>query len=114
MEHVRIFAVLGFDEESYMTAYSVREAATYVAREYLIPVDVTCVHVNLADAEELRRLGVPTVVVGERVVSWGYAPLPHEVVDAVFREVTKRLEEMERVGGRGSVPWPSAAARPGR
>ncbi len=83
---IYVTAYVGLDHLSRITERVVREVQVFLAAEYGIPVEVNIVEVPLS-GEEAWDSGVPAVLVEDKVVSSGDAPLVSDIVDAVFDKI---------------------------
>jgi len=78
------------DWKSRLAEKAAREAARILGVEYGITVDVIVVEVPV-DSGEAEELGLPTVIVGSRVLSQGQIPFISDLVDAVFDEIGEKV-----------------------
>lgn len=86
---------MGRDEVSRLAERVAHEAKRFLAREYGIPVEVVSLMIPVT-REEAEKVGLPVVLVEDRVVSAGKAPLFSEIVEAVFDKI--REEHMVDTG----------------
>jgi len=84
------------DWRSRLAEKAAKEAARILGVEYGIEVDVVIVEVPV-DSSEAVEIGLPTVIVGSRVLAQGQIPFVSDLIDAVFEEIREEVG-IDRVG----------------
>jgi len=85
-DYITITVYAGLDEASRLAEKIVKEVQVFLAKEYGIPVEIAVIEVPVP-GDEAAEAGLPTVLVEDKVVSSGEAPLATDVVDAVFDKI---------------------------
>ncbi|MCE4604557.1 MAG: arsenic metallochaperone ArsD family protein [Aeropyrum sp.] len=84
MPEITVYA--GIDWRGRLAAAVAREAASILAREYSVSVDVDILEIPV-DGVEAERRGLPLVIVDGVVIAEGRVPSIEEIVDEVFKSI---------------------------
>ncbi len=103
---VEVTVYRGLGVEGLLAERVVKHAAFILASSYSLPVDIVVIEIP-ADSVEARERGLPTVIVGGRVVVEGRVPGVSEVVDAVFEVIGEKYETLLSLNG---FPLPAGEA----